>query len=120
MALSRLRRFDVQARYAAVLASASVIPCVGAAAVLVWKYDATLGQIVYGAAGKVVPVFLVCVLVSLLPASVSFLLGWNSVGQRQNDKPSRSWIGFFVGGAVVTMDVILMIAFVMLRLEIPK
>lgn len=119
MAFSRLRRLDVQANCAVVLAFVSLVPCVAAGGVLVWKYDATLGQIVYGGAGKVVPVFVGCLLASLAPGVVSFLLGWNSAGQRQNDKPGRSWLGFFVGGAVVTVDVILMIAFVMLRLEIP-
>jgi len=115
----QLRRLDVQANYAAVLALASVVPCVAGAVVLIWKYDATLGRVVYGAAGKVVPVFAVCVLASLLPAVVSFVLGWNSAGNRRNNQPGRSWVGFFLGGTVATIDVILLVAFMMLRLEIP-
>ena len=119
MAQSKLRRFDVQASYAAVLSVFSAVPCVGAAVVLAMRYDSDLGQIVYGSGGKVVPAFLVCVLLSLFPGFAGFLFGLSSAGQRRNDKPARSWIGFFVGGAVCTADVILMLAFVMLRLEVP-
>lgn len=118
MAQSKLRRFDVQATYALVLSAFSTVPCVAAAIVLAWKYDSDLGQIVYGSGGKVVPVFLVCIVLSLLPGFAGFLFGLNSAGQRRNDKTTRSWIGFFVGGAVCTVDVILMLAFVMLRLEL--
>ena len=57
------------------------------------------------------------VLCSSLPAFVGFVLGWNSAGQRRNDKPMRSWVGFFVGGGVVTLDVVLMLAFYLLRLQ---
>ena len=119
MAQSKLRRFDVQATYGMVLSVFSAVPCLGAAVVLAMKYDSVLGQIVYGSGGKVAPVFLLCVILSLLPGFAGFLFGLSSAGQRRNDKPTRSWIGFFVGGAVCTVDVILVLAFVMLRLEVP-
>ena len=119
MAQSKLRRFDVQARYALALSIFSAVPCLAAVVVLMLKYDSALGQIVYGSGGMVVPAFLVCVILSLLPGFAGFLFGLSSAGQRRNDKGARSWIGFFVGGAVCTLDVILMIAFVMLRLEVP-
>jgi len=119
LALSRFRRFDVQATYALALSVFSAIPCLAAAAVLILKYDSKLGQIVYGSGGKVVPAFLLCVVLSLLPGFAGFLFGLSSAGQRRNDKPNRSWIGFFVGGAVCTVDVILVLAFVLLRFEIP-
>jgi len=119
LAQSRFRRFDVQATYALALSALSAMPCVGAALVLLMKYDSDLGQIVYGSGGKVVPVFLACVVLSLLPGFAGFLLGLSSAGQRRNEKQTRSWIGFFVGGTVCTVDVILVLAFVMLRLEVP-
>ena len=114
-----LRRFDVQAKYAAILAGFSVVPFIGAAG-LVWRnYRHEFGQIVYGAQGRFVLAFLGCVLLSMLPGVLGFLLGWSSAGQRRNDKPLRSWLGFFLGGVVVTLNLILVIAFFMLRWQYP-
>ena len=113
----RMRRYNVQAAYSAGLAIASTIPLL-AAAWLAWKrYDGVLGQIVYGSRGRFVPAFLSCILISLVPSTIAFLLGWNSAGQRRNDKSGQSWIGFFLGGAVVTFNLVLLIAFYMLRFE---
>ena len=119
MGFSSLRRFDVQANYAVVLACVSVLPFLGALS-LAWRnYRHDLGQIVYGAQGYFVVVFLGCVLLSVLPSGVGFLLGWSSAGQRRNDKPARSWLGFFIGGSVLTFNLILLIAFYMLRWKQP-
>ena len=54
-----------------------------------------------------------------MPAAPGCLLGFNSAGQRRNDKQARSWTGFFVGGAVLTFNLILVIALYMIRLEKP-
>ncbi len=112
-----MRRYDVQATCGMAAALVSVVPALGGVALSIRNYDATLGQIVYGSSGLFLPAFLGCVAASALPAAVGFVLGWNSAGQRRNDKPGRSWVGFFVGGLVLTLDVILLIAFWMLRLE---
>jgi hypothetical protein len=119
MGLSQLRRYDVRASYAFVLALLSVVPFLGAVGLALRNYHSDLGQIVYGAKGLFLPVFFVCLLLSMAPSALAFLLGWSSAGQRRNDKPMRSWIGFFVGGGVLTFDLILAIAFLMLRLEQP-
>ena len=117
MAKGTLRRFDVQSRYGFILSVVSVVPF-AAAAIGAWqRYDAGLAQIVYGARGYFLPVFVACVLVSMVPSAVGCLLGFNSAGQRRNEKPARSWAGFFLGGTVFTFDLILLIAFYMLRLE---
>ena len=119
MALDSLRRYDVQARCAFVLSLVSAPPF-AAAAIATWqRYDNNLGQIVYGSVGYFVPAFLACVLLSMVPAALACVFGWSSAGQRRNDKQTRSWIGFFVGGTVLTFDVILLIALLMLRLEKP-
>ncbi len=117
--LGSLRRYDVQARYALVLAVASALPCL-AALWLSWaRFDAALGRIIYGSHGRFVPAFVGCVVLSLAPATIGFVLGLSSAGQRRNDQSSRSWLGFFVGGAILTLDLVLLIAFFMLRLERP-
>ena len=119
MGIGHLRRYDVQANYAFGLSLASVIPFVVAAWLAFTRYDGTLGQIIHGEQGQFVPAFAGCVLLSMIPGTLGFLLGWNSAGQRRNDKPGRSWIGFFLGGGVLTLDLVLLLAFFMLRLERP-
>jgi NO-binding membrane sensor protein with MHYT domain len=114
-----LRRYDAQARYAAVLAVLSVVPAVMAVTLALRNYQRELGQIVYGQGGYFVPALLGCVLGSVASAGLAFVLGWSSLGQRRNDRPARSWIGFFVGGVVLTLNLIVLIAFWMLRLQRP-
>ncbi len=119
MGLSQLRRYDVQARYAFTLAIISVVPFGSAGFMVFRNYQRELGQIVYGEGGSFLPAFAGLVLCSMIPSVLGMLLGWSSAGQRRNDKPARSWTGFFLGGFVLTFDVILLIAFWMLRLEQP-
>lgn len=118
MAFSRLRRFDVQAQYSLVLSIASTLPCIAGLWLVVGNYEPQLQQIVYGANGRFVPAFAGSMLVSSLPAALAFVFGWSSAGQRRNDKPLRSWLGFFLGGAVLTLNSVMVLAFLMLRLKL--
>lgn len=111
-----LRRYDVQAKYALVLALLSVVPLIATMVLTVRNYKSELGQIVYGSK-KYVLAHHVCLAGAGIPAAIAAALGWNSAGERRNDKPGRSWTGFFVGGLVVTLCLILLLAFYMLRLE---
>ena len=116
---SSLRRYDVQARYACALSLVSILPF-AAAAIATWqRYDGGLGQIVYGSVGYYIPAVLACILLSLVSGTIGCLLGFNSAGQRRNDKQGRSWTGFFLGGSVLTLDLILLCAFYFLRLPQP-
>lgn len=119
MGFRNLRRYDVQAGYALACALASLVPFLGVLGLAVRNFDSSLRQIVYGAKGYFLPAFLGCIVVSVVPAAIGFLLGWNSAGQRRNERPVRSWMAFFVGGSVLTLNLILLIAFLMLRLEHP-
>ncbi len=100
-------------------AGVSVVPFLGAMGMVLRNYRHDLGQIIYGAQGRFVMVFLACILLSAVPSGVGFLLGWSSAGQRRNDKPAHSWVGFFLGGCVLTFNLILLIAFYMLRWKQP-
>lgn len=115
--IDKLRRFDVQARVAVVLAVVAAIPAAGALYLEVSRYDRLLGQIVYGSQGRFVPALLGCIAISSALAAAAFLLGLSSAGQRRNDHQRSSWAGFFLGGSVLTVNVILFAAFWMLRLE---
>lgn len=119
MDLSKLRRYDVQAGWSMALSAVSIIPLVCALMFTWQRYDPVLGRIIYGSEGKFVPVLLASVMASMLPSALGFVLGLSSAGQRRNDKPWRSWFGFFIGGTVMTVNLILLIAFFMLRLEQP-
>ncbi len=117
MALGNLRRYDVQAKYALVLAIVSIVPSLVALWISWRRFDADLGRIVYGSQGRFMLAFFGCVVIATAPAALGFVMGWNSAGQRRNDQSRRSWIAFFVGGSVLTLNVVLMIAFFMLRLQ---
>lgn len=117
MVFENLRRYDVQAKYAFVLAMVSIAPCVAALWMGWSRFNADLGRIIYGSQGRFVLGFVGCVLLSMVPAALGFVMGWSSAGQRRNDQSSRSWIAFFVGGSVFTLNVVLLIAFFMLRLK---
>jgi len=117
MGFEGLRRYDRQAGLALWLGLFAVLPFLGATYLVLTRYDRVLGQIIYGSAGRFVPAFASAVLLSLIAATGAFALGWNSAGQRRNDRSGQSWIGFFLGGLIATLDVILLIAFYMLRLE---
>jgi len=117
MVLGNLRRYDVQAKYAFALAMVSIVPAF-AALWMGWKrFDADLGRIIYGSQGRFVLAFVGCVVLSMAPAALGFVMGWSSAGQRRNDLSGRSWIAFFVGGSVLTLNIVLLIAFYMLRLK---
>ncbi len=118
MGLEKLRRYDVQATWAVACAAAAAAPFIAASYLAASRFDGVLGQIRYGAHGRFVPAFLACVALSGFLAALGFVLGLSSAGQRRNDKSRRSWTGFFLGGLIATLDLILMIAFIKLRLEV--
>lgn len=115
--LESLRRYDVQANYALALAVAAIVPFLGAGYLAVSRYDSVLARIIYGSQGKFVIAFATCALLSLAISAVAFVLGWNSAGQRRNDKSGRSWLGFFLGGLLLTLNIVLLAAFWMLKLQ---
>ena len=119
MSFAHLRRYDVQANYGFVLSLVSVIPLLGAAWLASRNYQHELGQIVYGSKGIFLPAFLGCLILSAGPSAVGFWLGLSSADQRRNDRSARSWIAFFIGGGVLTLNLILLAAFLMLRLQQP-
>lgn len=116
--MASLRRFDVQARLALGLALAAVVPMVAALYFVKRNYNGDLGQIVYKNNTYAMGLLGAAAL-SMLFAAVACALGYVSAGQRINDRPGYSWTGFFVGGAVVTIDFIIVIAFWLLRLHHP-
>lgn len=113
-----LRRFDVQAKYAAVLAVVSVLPLLAAIAVALRNYKSDLGRIIYQNSGYAMAL-LGCAAAAMGLSAIAVVLGFNSAGQRINEKQNLSWLGFFLGGSVLTLSFIVVIAFWMLRINKP-
>jgi hypothetical protein len=117
--LKNIRRFDVQARFALALSVFSVAPMSGAVFLAYRRYHHELAQIIYRQGSLFLPIFGALIMLSMAPSALGMLLGWSSAGQRRNETQAKSWTGFFLGGTVLTLDLILGIAFWMLRLSQP-
>lgn len=114
----RFRRLEVQATWALALGVLSFAPAL-AATWLAWRnYESELGRIVYGAGGKFLMMFAGCVIVSAAMAFPGFVLGWSSAGHSRNERSGASWAGFFLGGAALSANIVLLIALFMLKLKI--
>lgn len=109
MAKFSLRRYDHQARVGMIVSLASLVPLLGVMFLVFRHVDYSDWTIYYGP-GRKVPLFAGAV-VALLMAAIGLGLGWNSAGQRRNDKQQMSWIGFFVGAGVLCLTFLLMLLF---------
>ena len=118
MALPRLRRYDVQARFALTLALAAFVPLLAAVYEGWSHYDTTLHAVVYGDEGVFKVGFLGCVGVAAAFGLLGVALGYNSAGQRRNDRQLSSWMGFLIGGCVVSFSLVALFAFVELGVEV--
>ncbi|MHC5109662.1 MAG: hypothetical protein ACYTHJ_07265 [Planctomycetota bacterium] len=118
MALGSLRRYDVQAKYAAVLAVLSTLPLLIGIVIAFRNYHHDVRQIIYRNNSYALTLA-ACLGVAMLLSSLAALLGFVSAGQRINERPGLSWLGFFLGGGVATLSLIAGIAFIMLRIQQP-
>ncbi len=113
MAKLSLRRYDVQARVSVILSIVSLVFLVGLTA-LIFRYPKLLIQekvILYNPRGLRMPLIYIFGLTALGLGIAGFGLGLNSAGQRRNDKPTHSWIGFFLGAGSITFTLILLYLF---------
>src|SRR5687767_966414 len=110
-----LRRYDTQARVSVYVSLASVASLL-AMTVFVFTIDKGFrlidkSQFVinYGPTRRML--VLGTGACTILLAIIAFGLGLNSAGQRRNDKPTLSWIGFFIGAGVLCLAAILLFLF---------
>ena len=113
-----LRRYDVQARVSVGLSAVSVVFVIAAIAAVFAPsggggYDWSTNTIVYrsGSLRWVALMGSAAVAVALSLTGLSF--GANSAGQRRNDKQKLSWIGFFVGAAMLLLTILLLTLFLL-------
>lgn len=116
--LNQFRRLEVQAVWAFALGLLSLGPAMAAAVLAVRNYNDQLGRIVYGSQGRFVLLFAACVIASGALAFPGFVLGWSSAGHSRNERSAASWAGFFLGGAALSANVVLLVALYMLKLRL--
>ncbi len=119
MTRGSLRRYDVQAVYSLRLACVSWLPLIAAAGLVLRNYNAAIQRIEY-ANPLWLGALLGCTGLAMLGGGLALALGFNSAGQRRNDKPRFSWIGFFLGGTVLSLAIVVFLAVYMLRLQVAQ
>lgn len=112
--MASLRRYDVQARVSFALVWVAVLPTL-VAMWLVWRnYHADIREIVYRSKSYALAL-MACIGFGGLIAGIACVLGYNSAGEARNDQSKRSWFAFFLGGGLVTLNIIIFLGFAMLR-----
>ncbi|HSW46608.1 MAG TPA: hypothetical protein VLM89_13675 [Phycisphaerae bacterium] len=110
MAKFSLRRYEDQARASVVVGIAA---CLGllAQAVLVFRHiNLSEWTIMYGSPNR--RTLVLAATAAVLGLGLAALgLGFNSAGQKRNDKPQFSWIGFFLGAGTICLTIIFMCLF---------
>ncbi len=117
VARGSLRRYDVQARWSVICSAIAVIGLLGTAGLLVRNYDAELKMIIFGNS-MFQPAVLIGVAGTMGLAAIGALLGLSSAGQRRNEHQGRSWAGFFLGTAVLSLAIITFVAFWLMRSKV--
>ena len=117
MALPSLRKFDVQAKCSFYMSLAAILPLAAAAMASISRYSHQLRAIQYGEAGMFKVGFMFCIGTACALGVVGIVLGFNSAGQRRNKESTKSWMGFFIGTAVLSLAVVLFYAFRQLRFQ---
>ena len=110
MAKFSLRRYDTQARASLVIAGVSVVSLLGLAFVVFKNVDFSQQVIYWGNQNRRLAIYLIGI-VTMLLAGAGFGFGLNSAGQRRNDRPQLSWIGFFLSSAVICATLVILYIF---------
>lgn len=109
MAKFSLRRFDSQAQASVLLAVAAVVTLAGQAFIVLQNLDTSELIIPYGSNRKMAVFAATGITILLSLFALGF--GYNSVGQRRNDKQAWSWLGFFGGAAILSLAIIVFVLF---------
>ena len=110
MAKFSLRRYESQALASVVLAIASCISLIGQALLVFRGINYSEWTILYGNPNRRYMVYCAAAVTLLLGFS-ALGLGFNSAGQRRNERPQMSWVGFFLGVGVVCLATVFLYFF---------
>ncbi len=105
MARFSLRRYEDQAKASVVFGIAACASLLAQAALVFRHVDTNTWSVIYGSMNRRYLIFLATA-VSLLLGAIALGLGFNSAGQRRNEKPQLSWLGFFLGAGTVCVAIV--------------
>lgn len=111
MAKWSLRRYDIQARVSVLLSALALVVLAGTAVSIIRPMNWAEKTIPYKKSTLRMPVIYATGFAGLALGAAGFGLGFSSAGQRRNDKPLHSWLGFFLGGTAITLSLILLFLF---------
>jgi amino acid transporter len=111
VARGSLRRYDTQAKWSLWISLLSAVMLIMLAGLEARNFKPDLKVIVFGKHSPYQWVVLGTVAVTILLSTVGLLLGINSAGQRRNELQKHSWAGFFIGTGVLSLALILFVAF---------
>jgi hypothetical protein len=101
-----LRRYDTQARVGLILGILSVLALLGfAGLILTSRAEWSELTFSFGARRRIAMLGATAVTLGLSVAASGF--GYNSAGQRRNDRQDMSWLAFFIGAGVSALCLIL-------------
>ena len=115
MARFSLSRYETQARFGLLIALVALLCLLGQVGVTLNVHKGFEGLdreqwiIRYGHARKLGVYAATAVTIAAAVIAVGF--GYNSAGQRRNDRPGMSWAAFFIGASVVCGAVIVFMIF---------
>jgi len=110
MAKFSLRRYETQARASVVIGLASVASLLVLIALFLRNIAWSETTIVYGNPAYRLTIY-GAAFITMCLATFGFGFGFNSAGQRRNDKPQLSWTGFFISAAVLCLTIVLLFFF---------
>jgi len=112
MAKFSLRRYDTQARLSIIIALASIVTMLGLVYCIFRKNMGVFFEefVLYHGPNRKLAIYLATAITILL-AVFGFGLGYNSAGQRRNDKQQLSWLGFFISAVVICLTIVLFLLF---------
>jgi len=120
MGMSSFRRFDVQARWSLLFSVAAMLTCMPVAFLALKNWRSDINQILFSAKTMFQPAYMGGCALAILLACFGTALGFNSAGQRRNDRQKQSWLGFFLGVAALLLAILLLVAFMLLKYQITK
>jgi hypothetical protein len=92
-----------QATLSVAFAATGALFTMATVALLVRNLDMENFWVAYNPRSKYLPILAVSLMLSVAGGGVGALLGFNSAGQKRNNKSGLSWAGFFSGAGVVTV-----------------
>lgn len=118
MARRSLRRYDTQAKWSLWISLLSLVTVIVLAGLEVRNFNSQLKVIAFAKQSPYQMAVLGCVAITVLLSTAGLLLGISSAGQRRNELQRRSWAGFFIGTGVLSLALILFVAFWEMKLAL--